>query len=729
MRYGAFLMAIVVLFLVACKSTMPPPTTTGNQPPPVKYEQGPQAPSMGPRTFTPGLPISPIQHNPFTVTTNDPAVTVPVQQPVSITTTNQVALRAHGLISQTNSINGALNPAAIADLLGLVFDPTGVGDSTLAIQAALNRAVPGTFDELGLVPQGQVIRLPVGIFKISSTIVITNPCILEGTESVQYFGPVSGPKSGTRLIHANGFTNDLIWTRGYAFNGVGYNNYSSGIRNMALEGNGSDGSAIKIDTSGAAFGLLLEGLNIYGFGRHGIEITTNVIALAGTRILNVNITSCRGDGFHLQLNPNYTGGSAGFVLRDCLSQSCDGYGYWLKNMDFGVIDNCKENNSANGGMIMSSCASWSVNQVGTETCLGPGIWLDFVRNCVFTRPDSFLQNGPCYFLTNNTMGNVFLSLHSSHFPIAAGHIEVNGGGTITNIVIDAGGANYTNDTVVINGNGMNGAAHFLTTGGAVSSVVIDNGGTGYSTNLTSIYFNQAFLHFDIDIQADCYDNVFLMPWFVLPSSVLCNNDTNLFIGMHDALAPNIGFQAGKSGNGVVQVRNSNLWLDRSYGLMSSTLTGTNVSMLSMGGGGTVHLGDQLHPNSFGIAVENELFGDTTNNLVRIPGQPTWIADVTPQGLNAATPIVPNAPLVYIEGNGGAVTNIATPSINVPPIDGQELILQGAGNAVTLVSESILTGTKLRLIDTNLVINGGDIVRFIYNKGFWRQATPLSAAEN
>lgn len=149
MRYGEILTVIALVLLVACKSTTPPPAPQGNQPPPVQYEQGLQAPSVGPRTFTPGVPVAPIQHNPFTVTTNDPAVTVPVQQPVSITTTNAIAFIANGLMATTNAVNGMLNVHS--------YGATGNGTTvdTVALQAAINSAAS----------QNTGIFLPPGNYK------------------------------------------------------------------------------------------------------------------------------------------------------------------------------------------------------------------------------------------------------------------------------------------------------------------------------------------------------------------------------------------------------------------------------------------------------------------------------------------------------------------------------------------------------------------------------------
>lgn len=204
MRLCRILTAIAVLFLVACKSTTPPPTSQGNQPPPVQYEQGPQAPGMGPRTFTPGVPVAPIQHNPFTITTNDPAVTVPVQQPVSITTTNAIALIAHGLISTTNTENGMLNIRST----GAVGN--GIVDDKLAFSTACAIS--------------QHVFIPQGTYKLSDTILVTSNVIISGVG--QNKSIVVAPTGKPAFKFSNAFAY-----------------YDTGLRDMTING-GSLGAGV-----------------------------------------------------------------------------------------------------------------------------------------------------------------------------------------------------------------------------------------------------------------------------------------------------------------------------------------------------------------------------------------------------------------------------------------------------------------------------------------------------
>lgn len=111
------------------------------------------------------LPVPPIQHSPWTTTTNDPSVTLQAQQPVSITTTNTVAFVANGLMSTTNTINATLNVQSF----GAKSDGS---DATAAIQSAINTCAVG----------GEVL-FPNGVYTISSPLVISSPITLRGVSA------------------------------------------------------------------------------------------------------------------------------------------------------------------------------------------------------------------------------------------------------------------------------------------------------------------------------------------------------------------------------------------------------------------------------------------------------------------------------------------------------------------------------------------------------------------
>lgn len=136
------------------------------------------------------LPVPPIQHSPWTTTTNDPTVTLQATQPVSITTTNQIALIANGLISSSNTVNGALNVKAVP------FQAVGnnIADDYAAIQGAINTA-----------GNGGSIYLPQGIYYCSQPLVMKRNQRLVGegaaalsatTTSIRFAG------SGIQLIES-----------------------------------------------------------------------------------------------------------------------------------------------------------------------------------------------------------------------------------------------------------------------------------------------------------------------------------------------------------------------------------------------------------------------------------------------------------------------------------------------------------------------------------------------
>lgn len=190
MRYGAILTAMAVMLLVACKSTTPLPPSS-NQPPPVQYEQGPQARPTPKAPFTPGIAVAPIQHSPWTTTTNDPSVTLQANQPVSITTTSNISLFAPSLIATTNAVNGMLNVKS--------FGAVGNGaiDDTAAIQSAFNSAGA----------QNAVVMFPPGKYVTTS---LTTPAGMRGIVGFVVPGTKRSIQFASELVLKSGANTNIL---------------------------------------------------------------------------------------------------------------------------------------------------------------------------------------------------------------------------------------------------------------------------------------------------------------------------------------------------------------------------------------------------------------------------------------------------------------------------------------------------------------------------------------
>ena len=64
---------------------------------------------------------------------------------------------------------------------------------------------------------------------------------------------------------------------------------------------------------------------------------------------------------------------------------------------------------------------------------------------------------------------------------------------------------------------------------------------------------------------------------------------------------------------------------------------------------------------------------------------------------------------------------ATPTLQISGIaTGTRVSLIGGANATTLQRESALAGSKLRLSNSNHVVNQYDVLELIFDGSFWRE---------
>lgn len=195
---------------------------------------------------------APIQHNPWTTTTNDPTVTLQAQQPVSITTTNYVALIANGLISTTNDINASLNANSFPGV-----DPTGASDSTAGLQLAF--AV------------GRMVHFATGTYKISGPLTLLSGTTIDG---------------GRNVVIRQMATNSAVFT------GYGVSNVT--ISGLTLVGTGSTNFFSSQLNGGIAFNsvsqpgsyITLKHLVVSNFFNGISIINTRNVLLYDTRVAN-----------------------------------------------------------------------------------------------------------------------------------------------------------------------------------------------------------------------------------------------------------------------------------------------------------------------------------------------------------------------------------------------------------------------------------------------------------
>ena len=143
------------------------------------------------------------------------------------------------------------------------------------------------------------------------------------------------------------------------------------------------------------------------------------------------------------------------------------------------------------------------------------------------------------------------------------------------------------------------------------------------------------------------------------------------------------------------------------GVVAIANGGTNNATLPVTAGGVIY--------SDGTKLQNVGAG-SAGNVLQSNGAsaPTWVSPSsggasnvvatvgTPQSISAATAVavtgqIVNGPnVVFVSGNGGAVTVTATPSITACTAAGEQLQLIGGANNVTLQDTASLAGSKLKL---------------------------------
>ena len=182
----------------------------------------------------------------------------------------------------TSMINGAS-----VNVLDYGADPTGVADSTTAIQAALNAAGAGT------------VIFPDGTFSISQTLTVPVGCKIKGTYVIGQNGTVngislSGTRNGTKIIQT-GTGTAVTPTIGTTFGDI-TGNY--GLVVLSADGM-SVGSIISIAGAG------VNGDDLYARITNiaGVTLTldstwsTNVISAATTVQVGVNIFELHNSGY------------------------------------------------------------------------------------------------------------------------------------------------------------------------------------------------------------------------------------------------------------------------------------------------------------------------------------------------------------------------------------------------------------------------------------------------
>lgn len=188
-----------------------------------------------------------------------------------------------------------------------------------------------------------------------------------------------------------------------------------------------------------------------------------------------------------------------------------------------------------------------------------------------------------------------------------------------------------------------------------------------------------------------------------------------FMGVNVATG---GFNFSQAGSGGTEV----IFNGQDTALTSKIEYGTGGLVLNERGGDADFRVESLNrPNAFWLNAGD----DSISTDIRRLKKSSSITNIT-----AAGGLTPTNEVMKIQGNGGAVTVTATPSI-VSPLTDEILIIQGASdtNTVTFQDESNLTDSDLMLDGgNNMTLGKGDILYLRYDgtDGKWYE---ISRSDN
>lgn len=256
------------------------------------------------------------------------------------------ATRVPGGPSPAADMDGALNAllasGAALNVMSTAFgtaDPLGGIDSTAAIQAALNAA-----------SSGQVVVLPAGSFKVSSTLTVPTGVTLAGQHGSQ-----GTPYAGSTLVLASPFTGTPVLT-------FSNNSSEQTIRDLNIDATAlSAGSVVGISASGLTVtGLTLDRLFIYGAG-----LNQGVIGGGkGWWLDRVTVNASNGTCFSFGSTSDCTwlrchaigGGATGFFIANCANGKMIGCKAEFCTVGFNIASSWTTGNGA-GGFQMIGCST------------------------------------------------------------------------------------------------------------------------------------------------------------------------------------------------------------------------------------------------------------------------------------------------------------------------------------------------------------------------------------
>lgn len=316
---------------------------------------------------------------------------------------------------------------------GTGIDPTGVADSTTAIQAKLTEAAAVASTS----GQGATIYFPPGTFKVT--------------------GLTLGASGIT--VRGAGFTATAIVstsTTAHLFSATNLRNFTFSDMKLIGAGTGSvDGINLSATGSTAIFDCTFRNLYISDFGRNGIR----TVDLCASSFDHVRVEGCDQDGFHFTDNGSSGLGGTSVTLSSCFANACGRYGYYIDGLLYSTFNGCATDSCTTGYFVNRSSAL-TFNSCGVEATASPGYGF-----ALYNGTTAVVLNA-CYALNINAAGAGFRvgangGLNSSRIilnacrvagstaPTYSLQVDANNAATTTNFYAHPSAANAGTGTVTV----------------------------------------------------------------------------------------------------------------------------------------------------------------------------------------------------------------------------------------------------------------------------------------
>jgi hypothetical protein len=356
---------------------------------------------------------------------------------------------------QNQDLNSTYLSAVV--MVGAGIDPTGVADSTAAIQAKLN-VLPAA---------GGLVSFPPGTYKISAALVPKGPLVIQG----------AGDKC--TIISQTNTTADGI---------AGVDLSLLTITGVFLQGP-TTGTGIGIHLTKSVNPCIpyvhVQDVTVYHFGGNGIDVANSIVSTY-SRVQAVN---CGGAGFYFHGDSGVTGTSTS--LTSCYANTNTGSGFKMSLMSYCSLNGC----ASEGNLIdyeLINCQGFGLYGCGSEVNRGTSLKISGGIGVNVSGFWSYQNSGKAIWVTGSAVGISLMGMQeNSPTGTATACVQVDAGSGLTMSGVQNVTANVlaAGSTVILNDNAGRATFAAMTVNGPVVFAAGTVMAFGGDTNLYRVGVN------------------------------------------------------------------------------------------------------------------------------------------------------------------------------------------------------------------------------------------------